>query len=194
MAKDNYQSLLYKLKSLYTRIFLVSLHNRIHSYHPVTHTNIHPDMNGFLYKLIDEIVNEVSNTYSPDDYQHLKFLDDKNHQNPVRATPAPRTTTMVSMTLNGLSLYLQNQNVVEFDQRMSEKLTRCFWDHVHSAHRFARFGDAKTAKLHADIASNAMKSLSQYMPSDEYQAFITEFTSELSTEVSANTVASSEST
>ena len=190
MAKENKQSLLYKLKSLYTKLFLVTLHNRIVSYHAIPHTNLHHEISGSLYKLIDEIVNEVSNTYSPLDYKHLKFLNDEKGLSPTSTHLQIHTTTMVSMTLNGLSLYLQKQNVMENDPRMSERLKRCVWEHVHSAHRFARFGDAKTAKLHADIACNAMKSLSQYMPADDYHDFSTEFYTQLASDIEQDTLTS----
>ena len=190
MKKDN-QSLLSKLNSLYTRLFLVFLHNRIHTYHPDPNPAIHQEMSGFLYKLIDEIVNEVSNTYTPSDYKHLKFINKENSMSAVdpRAQLEPATT--VSMTLNGLSLYLQKQKPLDNAPRMSEKLKACFWDHVHAAHRYARFGDGRTAKLHADIACNAMKSLSQYMPDDEYSDFIAKFTQELSYDIDKGEVAKS---
>lgn len=190
MVKDDIQSLLMKLKSLYTRLFIVSLHNRIHTYHSVQDANIHQEMGGFLYRLIDEIVSEASNTYTPGDYQHLKFLNTNNQSSSLEPRAQLNTTSTVSIALNGLSLYLQKVKAVENDPRMSEKLKMCFWDHVHTAHRNARFGDSKTAKLHVDIACSAMKSLSQYMPADEYRDFITEFTKELSCDIDKDEVVS----
>lgn len=191
MEKNNNQSLLHKLKNLYTRLFIVSLHNRIHHYHSMHDTTMHQQISRFLYKLIDEIVNEVSSTYTPTDYKHLKFINDEKHSSQLRSRDQPYVSSSVSMTLNGLSLYLQKVKAVENDPSMSEKLKMCFWDHVHAAHRNARMGDSKTAKLHIDIACNAMKSLSQYMPDAEYRDFIAEFTKELSCDVNQGEVVSS---
>jgi len=192
MMIDSTQVLIVKLKSLYTRLFLVTLHNRIHQFQSVLHTDIHLDVSGSLYKLIDEIVNQASKTYSPSDYKHLKFLQDKNYPTPDKIEYQIRTTTTVSMTLNGLSLFLQKQNALENAPRMSQRLMTCFWDHVHAAHRFARAGDAKTAKLHADIACNATRSLSQYMSADEYRHFMAEFSNDLSCDIDASSIISPE--
>ena len=83
------------------------------------------------------------------------------------------------MTLNGLSLYFKKQKTQEHDPEMSEKLQKCVWDHVHTAHRSARSGDENTAKLHAGIATNAMKTLSHYMPEEEYTDFCTDVHNQL---------------
>lgn len=169
---NNKETLLSKIKSLYTEIFLLSLHNRINSYHSSTHTNHHNMISSTLHKLIDEVVKDVSKTEKGIKHTALKI---ENTELPpqkvipnVNQSPKP---SIVSMTLNGLSIYFKKRKAHEKDPAVEARLRRCVWDHVHSAHRYARTGDAITAKLHAGIASEAMKTLSHYIPEDEYNDF-----------------------
>ncbi len=181
MKKDK-NSLLNKIRRLYTRLFLVSLHDRIHSYRSLPPSDNHHEISGALHKLIDEIVIEVSRNYTLEDYRDIKY------QTVVSSITSAETgklqshsTNMGSMTLNGLSLYLKNHQAQEDYLHLSEKLQRCVWDHVHSAHRLALTGDGVTAKLHADIACNAIKVLSSYMPADDYSEFYNEINCQITT-------------
>jgi len=168
---ENRESLLYRIKRLYTEVFLVSLHNRIDNYHSLLLSDKHHDISDVLHELIDEIVKEAASTYSVEDYRHKKYLSDDAVESEPQKDITRHSTSMMSMTLNGLSVYLKKESAQQNDPHMSARLQKCVWDHVHSAHRFARLGDAKTAKLHADIAVNAMKTLSCYMSGDEYTSF-----------------------
>ena len=166
------ETLLKKIKSLYTEIFLVSLHNRINSYHAFVDTNHHKEMSGTLHNLIDEIVEDVSRNDGAVDYTALNLLDaGRTSQTVTSDDKQGREPSIVAMTLNGLSLYFKKNKVQESDPAVEARLRTVVWDHVHSAHRIARAGDARTAKMHADIASDAMKALSHYMSDDEYNKF-----------------------
>lgn len=174
------ESLMHKIKRLYTELFLVSLHNRIDSYHSFLNTDKYLEISKQLHKLIDEIIQDASHQYSIKDYQQNAASGDGNAKNELMVNKIQsHSTNMASMTLNGLSVFLQKQQAKEHNSDMSERLQRCVWDHVHSAHRFARLGDGNTAKLHADIATNAIKTLSHYMPEDDYHLFFDEINEQL---------------
>ncbi len=178
--KEHKESLLNKIRRLYTELFLVSLHDRIHSYRSLSPSDNHHEISGALHKLIDEIVEEVSRNYSVKDYQDIKYQNVVSSLTSVESDDIQNySTNMGSMTLNGLSLYLKNHQAQEDSLHLSGKLQRCVWDHVHSARRFAMTGDGNTAKLHADIACDAMKVLSSYMPDDEYSDFFNEINSQI---------------
>jgi len=182
MMKEDSESLLNKIRRLYTELFLVSLHDRIHSYRALSPSDNHHEISGTLHKLIDEIVKEVSHNYSAKDYKDIKYQSIVGSlTSDESGNIQSHSTNMGSMTLNGLSLYLKNHQAQEDCLHLSEKLQRCVWDHVHSAHRFALTGDGDTAKLHADIACNAIKVLSSYMPADEYSEFFNEINSQITT-------------
>lgn len=178
--KNQNQTIIDKIRRLYTELFLVGLHNRIHSYRALPPSDNHQEISSTLHKLIDEIIKEVSRNYSNEDYKKVKF------EGIVSSLPSDdpdkvqyHSTNIGSMTLNGLSLYLQDHHVQESHNDLSDKLQRCVWDHVHSAHRLALAGDSNTAKLHADIACNAMKTLSAYMPAEKYSEFFNEINSQI---------------
>ena len=54
---------------------------------------------------------------------------------------------------------------------VSHKLQASVWEHLNTSLRLARQGEAQTAKLHADVANNALKEAARYMPKDEYAEF-----------------------
>lgn len=54
---------------------------------------------------------------------------------------------------------------------LGEKMKANTTDHINKALRLARQGNAQGAKMHAELAENAMKTASAYMPEDEYKAF-----------------------
>lgn len=81
--------------------------------------------------------------------------------------------------MSDLSSHLMQKNLPGHEQRIAEKMQSCVWEHVHAAHRFARTGNAETAKLHADLATHAMKMLSHYLPAEEYHGFLSGISSQL---------------
>jgi len=173
------KSLLNKLKRLYTELFLVGLHKRIDSYHAFMHSDQHNDIGDTLHGLIDQIVIEASHNYSVQDYRHKKFLTAETDPTNDKAIPRQGDGSMLSMTLNGLSVFLQQQKLKSDNPHMAEKFQQVIWEHVHAAHRFARQGDARTAKLHADIANNAIKSLAHYMPVEAYEVLCNDIRQQL---------------
>jgi len=178
--KNQKESVIDRIRRLYTELFLVSLHKRIHSYRALQPSDNHQEISGTLHKLIDEIIKEVSRNYSAEDYKKVKFegiVSSLTSDDPEKVQY--HSTNIGSMTLNGLSLYLQDHHAQESHNDLSEKLKRCVWDHVHSAHRCALAGDSNTAKLHADIACNAIKTLSSYMPAEKYSEFYNEINSQI---------------
>ena len=180
--REHRDSLLHKIRRLYTELFLVKLHNRIDSYHSLLHTHEHHSISKQLHKLIDETIDEASNRHSVTEMK-TKYFEELN--TPAENNQQPKLTThstnMITMTLNGLSIFLHKQKIHENDPHMSVKLQQCVWDHIHSAHRHARSGDSYSAKLHADIALNAIKTLSHYMPEEEYNTFFNTISNEIAT-------------
>jgi hypothetical protein len=60
------------------------------------------------------------------------------------------------------------------DPELSKKLKQSTWNHIHTALRLARQGEARNAKLHLDIASQALKEAAHYMSREEHIAFTVE--------------------
>jgi len=83
--------------------------------------------------------------------------------------------SIVSGTFSGLGRYFKSaRTAVVLDPELSKKLKKSAWNHIHTAFRLARQGEARTAKLHLDIASQALKEAAHYMSREEHIAFTVE--------------------
>ena len=182
---ESRDSILERIKKLYTEFFLASLHNRIDSYHTSSGSDDHHRVGDALHKLIDKTSQHADKVHAVKAEKGTQY-----HTEPAPDTAKSRKiqdhkTSLFSMTMNGLSMYFKKHKRHEHDPEMTEKLQRCVWDHVHSAHRYARTGDASSAKLHANIATSAMKTLSHYMEDEEYSDFCGEVHEQLDQDTSS---------
>ena len=74
---------------------------------------------------------------------------------------------------NELSKYLRTENLTSVTQPgIVTKLTESVWEHIHAALRIARQGDADKAKLHLDIADQALNEVGHYMSSDDFSRLV----------------------
>jgi hypothetical protein len=88
--------------------------------------------------------------------------------------------SIMSRALSGLGRYFRSKQTESvLDPEMSKKLKKSTWTHIHTAIRLARQGDARTAKLHLDIASQALQEAGHYMPKEEHIAFTVEIEEKL---------------
>jgi hypothetical protein len=174
------ETLLDKIKRLYTEFFLAALHARIDQYHSYRHSHRHADLSDLLYDFIDEIVNDASNSLSVLDYKQMQLLDGEllAASNKLKCYKQDATNGD-AQTLNNLSYHLLRNHWQGTDTHLAGKLQTCVWEHVHAAHRFARSGNGETGKLHADLAATAMKTLSHYMLADDYCDFLTEISCQI---------------
>ena len=76
---------------------------------------------------------------------------------------------MIAKNVNGLSKHFSTtHNEAEFHPGIDEKLKHSNWDHINASIRYARLGDARVAKVHADIANNAFKELAHYVSGEDH--------------------------
>lgn len=79
-----------------------------------------------------------------------------------------------------LSVYFRNarkHSAVSLD--MGEKLVHSTWEHIHTSIRVARQGDVKTARMHVELAGNALKEAERYLSAEEFSVFSEEVMSVL---------------
>lgn len=165
------ESLLQRLKKLYQQLFNLSLQNRTRLYNSNMHTQHHHEFGESLHDLIDEIINDISRTDNILTEEYLMSSQAELDSQLSSPTSPEEDPDKIPAPAGGLSLYFKNNKVLEADPPVAARLRRRIWDHIHSAHRLARNGDAHTAKIHADIAIDAMKTLSHYVPDHEYIEF-----------------------
>lgn len=103
--------------------------------------------------------------------------DGANSQNGVAGSnvSAHTASTPLSSSANGLgelSVYFRNNHkhsVVSLNA--GDKLIQSTWEHIHASIRVAHQGDVKTARLHADLANNALKEAEHYLSAPVFSAF-----------------------
>ncbi len=62
---------------------------------------------------------------------------------------------------------------------MDEKLKHSIWEHIHASIRHARLGDARVAKMHADIANSAYRELAHYVSNEDHNELALEIENQL---------------
>lgn len=169
-------ALLHALQRLYARITSLLLHKRMGSYREEAGSVADHDLTTLLSDHIDRLAEPrpANSGKSP-----RRVSGDDVHTATQNSTPgrphAVHRVSIVSRTLNALGRYFKSgQTKTVLDPELSKKLKKSAWDHIHTALRLARQGDARTAKLHLDIASQALKEAAHYMSREEHIAFTVE--------------------
>jgi len=170
------KSLLRALQKLYSRITSLVLHKRMDSYREEAGSVADHDLATLLSDHIDSLA--VPGPANSGKTQHQ--VSEPNVQSATEDLAPGRhhsdhQVSIVSRTFNGLGRYFKSgrtQSVL--DPELSKKLKESTWSHIHTALRLARQGEAGTAKLHLDIASQALKEAAHYMSREEHIAFTVE--------------------
>ena len=81
-----------------------------------------------------------------------------------------------------LSDYLQTRDrLTAVQPHLGDQMRESTWKHLVASMRLAQQGDEKGAKVHAELAHNAMKEASIYLTEEEYAAFEAEVKERLAT-------------
>lgn len=176
MAQDqDHNSILRRLQRLYTRLVLQILHQRMQSYRKSHHARPDQEISTVLYDYIDKAPAPVTET-SPESRAPLAQTHAQttapHSSSPIQTDEPP---SIMTMTRDGLALLFQKMSTgPTIDPAMNDKLKKSAWDHIHAVHRFTRQGDRTSARLHANIANNALKEAAHFMSEDDYAVFIKE--------------------
>jgi hypothetical protein len=160
--------LLQTLKQLFRRFFMLDLDRRIHTYHQTANTPRSQHITRSLNEQIDELV-AVSSKQSA--IPARKISDDQSqHGSQSPPQQQDRHTEGASVTTVGHDYFEKHTGHRDEDLGMGDKLRESAWSHLHSALLYARQGDAGRAKLHADIAHQALKEAAHYLSEEEFEA------------------------
>ena len=167
------KALLHALQRLYARITALVLHKRMGSYREEAGSVAEHDFATLLSDLIDRLA-----APGPANSENIppQVSAQTATQNPSPGRPdSDHMVSIVSRTFNGLGRYFKTSRTEsDLDPELSEKLKQSTWNHIHTALRLARQGEAANAKLHLDIASQALKEAAHYMSREEHIAFTVE--------------------
>lgn len=179
MAQEPSASLLSTLNQLYARVTRRLWRGRAQSYHEGIEQDLDTDINPLLDARLDKM-KPVSTGNSQQRPQVEVTPVTASDDTPVESRPAASTqeiSFVAGDVLEGLTMHFKEGNgPSQLDREAGGKLKQSTWDHIHSALRLMRQGDAENARLHSKIANNAMKEAGHYLPADEYRAFVSEVT------------------
>ena len=169
-------ALLHALQRLYARITSLFLNKRMGSYREEAGSVADHDLATLLSDHIDRLAARGPANSGKTKRQVSEQKVQTATQNPSPGRPpSDHQVSIVSGILNGLGRYFKsNRTEPALDPELSEKLKKSTWNHIHTALRLARQGEARTAKLHLDIASQALKEAAHYMSREEHIAFTVE--------------------
>jgi len=167
-------SLLSTLQYIYRKISIVVVRIRIHSYRKRVESNSSFD--------ITSVLNEQINTLAASSAKNNKTHDDVN-ENPQHSELTFNKEDIkkyqgskienVSGVESEFSKYLkQKKSSSMIHPYLGDKLKQSAWEHIHCTIRYARQGDVVTARLHADIAGQALEEVAHYLKDEEYSELV----------------------
>lgn len=165
--------LLRSLNSLFSKVVLLDLRKRTTSYKQQGSRDIQQDIVTPLSECIDKLAACKSAQAQASIVMQATNIEQpaaKINQDPAQLT-SPQTAT-VGVLSTDFSEHLESHPIhSESGNYLGDKLQASTWSHFHTAILKANEGDAKTAKLHADIANQAMKEAGHYMSDDDFKNF-----------------------
>ncbi|MCW8909413.1 MAG: hypothetical protein OQK76_02215 [Gammaproteobacteria bacterium] len=160
-------SLIRALHNLYEKVSKFVLIERIGFYRSNTGSVNIPDISSLLDSHIEKLAVTTKQGIAPSANRiNESFLIKTNSSNDL---------SVQDKDIDGLANhYKVSASKYESSQYMGEKFKASIWLHIHTAFMQARSGQLTTAKVHADIASQALKEAIHYMSDEDFRAFYTE--------------------
>ena len=172
IAMNKLQTLLHALAKLYSGMFANILHERVSAYHANDDSDSDNDIGASLRTYIKNVKQHAAANPTP-------LVNRSGVTEPtLPAVAYPEQSDALAdkpdiiAISNPLSNYFKkNKSSSELAPPLSEKLKASAWEHTHSVIRLAHMGDYSSAKLHAELANNALHELKHYMPEADFNAF-----------------------
>ena len=183
-SKYDIAALIELIKGLYSRVVSLDLKKRMSAHQQGGAADAGHDIATTLAEDIEKLAGSNSSaandTASGTDSRPVQRrsrsrprIDRKNPQSTRRVT---ELTRFFKEAVNGSTL----------QPHVGEKLKASVWEHIDTSMRLARKGETVSARLHADVANNALKEAARYMPKEDYNAFYAQVKKRLQ-EIRANT-------
>ena len=172
-TKHGLNRLSHALYKLYYKLCDMDLHKRMDFYNRNTSTNKAPDISASLTKNIDKLApaSKPSSTGSSKAAASAATAgSSKRASQPDNAKQAGQQRGWLNMVVSGFNRPQKIfKSKITPDPYMGEKLKDSTWSHIHTALLHARQGEAYNAKLHADIANEALKEAAHYMSEEDHK-------------------------
>ena len=174
MKKNKYHSLLSSLQYIYRKISIVVVRIRIHSYRKLVESNSSFDITSVLNEQINTLAaSSVKNNKIHDDVnekpQHSELTFNKEDIKKYQSSKIENVSGVESEFAKHLK---QKKSSSMIHPYLGDKLKQSAWEHIHCTIRYARQGNVVTARLHADIAGQALEEVAHYMKDEEYSELV----------------------
>ena len=172
---DYLNVLLSEIGALYNKATLTLLHRRMGAYHQ--HVNYSAssyvkDIKLPLLKCIDNVVIKQKDNKTkalPHDVGSPVLGLGHTHKLVENHTDIKNPYILDKKHIGELSKYFKERKKGHgLQPAIKDKLRQSVWGHINASIRCARRGDKLNAQMHADIANNAFKEISHYMPEKQY--------------------------
>ena len=159
-------SLLATLKMLYSRLAMIVLNIRLNSYHFLYKLRENFDIKSVLNQEIDKLVSNPAVAKSDTGFSSDKVQSSK-------LSPCMNKIESTCSTESEFSKHLKKRKSSSIIQpHIGDKLKKSAWEHIHASIRCAKQGSIKKAKLHADIAGNAIEEAGHFMNDSDYSDLV----------------------
>ena len=181
-SKYDIAALIEALKSLYSRIASLDLQKRMGSYRRDNGAGVDHDIAAPLINDIEKLAvsSDVENQQAPRHASSASSLTAAEDGTPSRQSIGHETPKATRRFLELSRFFGRKKTGSAFQPHMRDKLKGSVWEHINASLRLARQGDSKSAKLHADVANNALKEAARYMSKEEYSEFYGQVEKQLS--------------
>ena len=173
-TKQGISHLLQDLHELYYKLCAIELRKRMKIYHHDTYTNDTPDISASLTKHLHKLApldkpgrtGTASTATPPSAIRPARHYSEKQPRRQRRGI-----TRMVSIFFRPQKVFT---SIKASNQYIGDKLKDSIWSHTHAATLHARQGNISNAKLHAQIANDALKEAAHYMSEKDYKVLCDE--------------------
>lgn len=168
---DQYNKLLQSLHRLYSRVGFLQLQKQLQRYRPGPQGIYQHSISLSLVKHIDRLANTI------DSHESSESVLDKSSREIAqksRDTKHRKLNLSASAAVDMKNFFPKNRGFPGAAANLCESLKKSTWSHMRTALRLAKQGQIHSAKIHANIADQALKEVAHFMSAEEYNNFTEE--------------------
>lgn len=175
------KNLLDSLQALYSKLSVLILDRRIKSYRKESSSHKDTQLLSALYDIVEKTPAPAPETDAVNaDSRPAAQADGSNSGVSNRAPDVKPSNAPPAMSHTDLSNHLHTNLSKRSDSgHLAVKLKASAWDHIHTSLRYVREGKADLARMHADLANEALQQASHHMTDEEYIELKTSLLAEL---------------
>ena len=173
--KDKYHQLLRALHQLYAHVGFLHVQKKLQRHRggslQIKKYDISPQLH--------EHIGRLAETARPSETCSLPVRKQLAPRTSAKHTPSRSLNLSSSMSEHVKNFFRRDRHITAVDRHVGDKLKTSAWNHMRTALRMARQGQLNSARIHANIAAQAVREVAHFVPEDEYEVFSKEIESSL---------------